>query len=564
MNTAKIESTNKLKKKTENSSSVNFALNLRKAAQTHGEKKAFIWPVDGGEKYSHLTFNDIEKQSNVYANAIAKAGIKKNMKTIVMAKPGPDFYILMAAIFKIGAVPVFVDPGMGLTRMLHCLKSTGAEAFIGIPLAHAIRVLRPGFFKSVSVWITIGKRWFWGGPTLNSLLQDCSTDFSIALSSIDDLAAISFTTGSTGPAKGVEYTQGTFKSMLEAIREDFNWSSDDIDLVTFPLFAILDNALGITAVLPDVDLMKPAKVDPDKIITPILDLEVGCMFGSPALLNRIGQYCIQKGIRLPKLKRVFSGGAPLHKSIMENFLSILQKDGQVFTTYGATEALPISQISSNERLGEISELTDKGYGTCLGYPMSSLMVKIIKITDDPIENLSKTVAVKKKEIGEIILAGDLASKHYHNLPDEDNYAKIIDGTTVWHRMGDLGWIDDKGRLWFCGRKKQRVETREGTFYTVPCETIFNSHKAVYRSALVGAVVNNLKIPVICIELEEQFRKMDKNDIKKELYEIAQQFQITKPIKNILFHKSFPVDIRHNAKIFREKLTPWAEKMLKNK
>jgi acyl-coenzyme A synthetase/AMP-(fatty) acid ligase len=129
-------------------------------------------------------------------------------------------------------------------------------------------------------------------------------------------------------------------------------------------------------------------------------------------------------------------------------------------------------------------------------------------------------------------------------------------------MGDLGWKDNKGRFWFCGRKNQRIITETGTLFTIPCEAIFNNHPDVFRSALVGVGTAPKQQPVICVELEQGSKNKNKNELVDELLKLARQHEHTKHIETVLFHKSFPVDIRHNSKIFREKLTVWAEKRLK--
>ncbi|MDP3283289.1 MAG: peptide synthase, partial [Desulfobacterales bacterium] len=112
-----------------------------------------------------------------------------------------------------------------------------------------------------------------------------------------------------------------------------------------------------------------------------------------------------------------------------------------------------------------------------------------------------------------------------------------------------------------GRKSHRVITPDGTLFTIPCEAIFNNHPGVFRSALVGIGKKPNQRPVICIETEGEV-KTDKGKLEKELLAIAVKHELTKDIKTILFHKSFPVDIRHNSKIFREKLAAWAENRIK--
>jgi acyl-coenzyme A synthetase/AMP-(fatty) acid ligase len=318
----------------------------------------------------------------------------------------------------------------------------------------------------------------------------------------------------------------------------------------------------MTAIIPDMDPTKPALVNPERIIEPILNHGVTNMFASPALLNRVGSYGKQRGIKLPSLKRVVSAGAPVAPATIELFSSMLCGPAQIHTPYGATEAVPIVSIASNEILNETRQRTEQGYGTCVGRPINDLNVRIIKISDHPINRWSDDLVVPVGEVGEIVVKGDLVIRKYFERPEADALAKIQEGKNFWHRMGDLGWLDQKGRIWFCGRKNHRVITEKGTLFTIPCEAIFNNHLRVFRSALVGVGPRPNQKPVICIELEKMVSGQDKKELKKELLKIAARNDLTKNIKTVLFHKAFPVDIRHNSKIFREKLAVWAAKRLK--
>ncbi|MBW2741293.1 MAG: AMP-binding protein, partial [Deltaproteobacteria bacterium] len=466
---------------------------------------------------------------------------------------------LTFAIFKVGAVPVVVDPGMGISRMLRCLEESRPNAFIGIPIAHFLRKLRPKYFKTVNTSITVGRRWFWGGLSLKDIRRISNKSYNIAKTRQNDMAAILFTTGSTGPAKGVVYTHGTFDAQIRHIKSHFNITSDEIDLPTFPLFALFDPALGMTAIIPDMDPTKPGFVNPEKIIEPIMNQGVTNMFASPALLNRVGRYCKDKCLTLPSLKRVISAGAPVSPSNIERFASTLCDGIEVHTPYGATEAMPVISIGSNEILSETAELSKKGFGICVGRPIGDLEVRIIEINNNPIKEWSDDIILHDGDTGEITVSGDLVTRQYFRKPEADALSKIKEGDKIWHRMGDLGWMDKKGRIWFCGRKNQRVITKNGFKFTIPCEAIFNNHPMVFRSALVGVGSPPNQKPVICIELEHD--RKQKKLIKKELLELAKSSVLTKNIETILFHKAFPVDIRHNSKIFREKLAKWAEKQV---
>lgn len=548
------------------SKTVNVSSHLIRMADVSPYKHAVVCHAGrdnhGQAFFSHLTFQQLNRQSDILAHGLEKSGIKRGSKTILMVKPSLEFFSLIFAIFKVGAIPVVVDPGMGVRRMIECFKSTDPEAFIGISIAHVIRTLYPNFFNTVTTRITVGRRWFWGGPTLNHLLQCPWKPYAVADTGRDETAAILFTTGSTGPAKGAVYTHGNFEAQLEQIKTHLNMSSDEIDLSTFPLFALFYPALGITAVIPDMDPTRPARVNPDRIIEAVNNLGVTNMFASPALLNRVGRYGKQKGIKLPSLKRVISAGAPVYADNIDQFRALLCPDAEIHTPYGATEAVPIVSITCKEILSETRQLSEQGYGVCIGRPINNIDVRIIKISDDSITTWSDDLVVPRNDIGEIIVKGALVSRQYFGNPDADALAKIKQEDEIWHRMGDLGWMDKKGRIWFCGRKSHRVISENRTFFTIPCEAIFNIHPKVARSALVGVGEPMKQKPVICIELKKESMRTDKKALLIDLTALAARHEMTRPIDTILFHRAFPVDIRHNSKIFREKLAAWAGQKLK--
>jgi acyl-CoA synthetase (AMP-forming)/AMP-acid ligase II len=543
---------------------VNVSRYLKEQAELKPFKRAVVYPAgrdsQGRITYSHLTFEQLDLESDKMAQGLQSIGIGRGVKTILMVKPCIDFFVLTYALFKAGAVPVVVDPGMGIKRMIECLDSTEATAFIGIPLAHVLRTFAFKSFKTVSVWVTVGHKLFWGGYTLDDIRYVSDDPFDYEKTSADDTAAILFTTGSTGPAKGVVYTHGTFDAQVRNIKEHFRISDDEIDLPTFPLFALFDPAIGMTAVIPDMDPTKPALVDPVKIIEAIENHGVTNMFASPALLNRVGKFGKENEVKLPSLRRVVSAGAPVSPGNIEQFASMFVGDTQVHTPYGATEAVPILSIESNEILNETKQFSEDGYGMCIGRPIEDADIKIIKVIDGPIPAWDDALLTERGEVGEITVKGSLVTTTYYNNSDANELAKISENGGIRHRMGDLGWMDNSGRVWFCGRKNHRVETGTETLYTISCEAIFNKHPDVFRSALVGIGERYHQIPVIIVELEKTSSR-SKYDVKNELIALARTFENTKSIKYVLFHKAFPVDIRHNSKIFREKLAVWAEEKI---
>jgi acyl-CoA synthetase (AMP-forming)/AMP-acid ligase II len=244
----------------------------------------------------------------------------------------------------------------------------------------------------------------------------------------------------------------------------------------------------------------------------------------------------------------------------------------VFTPYGATEALPVANIGSVEILTETRKLTEQGKGVCVGRPVSGMEVCVVPISDEPIPEWSDAMKLPPGEVGEFVVRGPVVTKRYYNRPEATALAKIRDPRTgdVLHRMGDVGYLDDHGRLWFCGRKSHRVVTPHGTLYTDMVEPIFNTVPGVARTALVGVTRDGVTYPVLCVELAPEprgARTFGENWVKREYFFdrdlgfLATRFKHTERIDTFLFHPGFPVDVRHNSKIFREKLAVWADRKL---
>ena len=534
---------------------INIAAHLPEMARLQPDTTAIIFP----KKNRCLTFYELNRFSDRIAHGLVRNGIGRGVRTVLMVPPGPELFALTFALFKTGAVPVMIDPGLGIKNLKACLAEAEPQAFIGIPKAHIARILFGWGTSTLRTHVTVGRRLFWGGMTLNDLLRHDEEDlsFSAAPTDRDDTAAILFTSGSTGPPKGAVYSHGNFAAQVEALRRTYDITPGEIDLPTFPLFALFAPALGMTAVIPEMDFTRPGFVDPATIIATIQTHGATTMFGSPALINRVGRYGAEHGTKLPTLKRVISAGAPVPAAVLERFTGMLPPGAEIFTPYGATEALPVCSIGSSEILGETRAITDAGGGVCIGRPVPGIRLEIIKISDDAIPLWHDSLRVPPGRIGEIVVQGEQVTRGYHNRPEANRLSKIADPAGGFlHRMGDLGGFDEKGRLWFCGRKSHRVETPDGPLFTIPVEGVFNTHPAVFRSALVGVGKAGSQMPVLCVELEKGIH-VDQEQIKQELLKIARAHVHTQGIITILFHPAFPVDIRHNAKIFREKLALWA-------
>ena len=500
-----------------------------------------------------LSYRELDARSDAIAAGLARIGIARGTRTVVMVRPSPEFFLLMFALFKAGAVPVLVDPGIDKRALRQCLDEAAPEAFIGIPLAMFARRLL-GWARAARIAVTAGRRWFWGGHTLAAVERaGAGAGPQLADTQPDDVAAILFTSGSTGVPKGVVYRHRHFVAQVDMLREAFGIAPGGVDLPTFPPFALFDPALGVGSVIPDMDPTRPAQADPRKLHDAIARFGVDQLFGSPALMRVLAEY----GQPLPTLRRVTSAGAPVPAGVVARMRQLLPPQAQFWTPYGATECLPVAIIEGRE-LEATRAATEQGAGTCVGQPVPPNEVRIIAVTDAPIGDWSRVVEQVPGAVGEITVAGPTATDEYFNRPEATAAGKIREvlpggGERIVHRMGDLGRFDEQGRLWFCGRKSQRVRTAQGDLYTEQVEPVFNTHPKVRRTALVGVGEPGAQQPVLCVELAQGVPATDGPAVLDELrcYPDAQR------IARFLLHTGFPVDIRHNAKIGRESLAAWA-------
>src|SRR5438876_5732358 len=426
------------------SSLLNIAAHLPLLADRRPDRPAVIHPQVG----AHLTFRQLNEECDRYAWGLTRLGVEHGTRTLLMVKPGEDFFSLTFALFKLGAVPVLIDPGMGKANFLGCIEEAAPEACIAVPVAHAARVFFPRAFRSVKLAVTVGRRWFWGGPTLARIREATWREFPCAPTRVSDIAAIVFTSGSTGAPKGVVYEHGMFAAQVRELRAFYGIQEGEVDLAPFPLFALFSVAMGVTVVIPDLDPTRPAQVDPAPFVAAIQRYRVTQSFGSPAIWDRVGRYCVERQLTLPSLRR--------------------ERDSAL--------------------------------------------------------------------------------------------AKIKDGDAWWHRMGDVGYLDEQGRVWYCGRKGDRVQTTSGTLFTDPCEAIFNQHQDVCRSGLVGVGSVGHQRPVIVIEPQPGRFPATADEVTRfrdELLQLVAASPVTAAITTVLFHRAFPVDVRHNVKIARDKLALWA-------
>jgi acyl-CoA synthetase (AMP-forming)/AMP-acid ligase II len=510
-----------------------------------------------------ISYAQLDELATAIARGLLDSGIPAGTRLALMVRPGIEFVGLVFGLMRAGMVQVLIDPGMGRQNMVNCLQECDPAGFVGIPLAQVMRLVFRRRFPNAKFNVTVGRKWGWGGSSYRQILaRGRQSTRPVNQTLATEQAAIIFTTGSTGPPKGVFYSHQMFIQQATQIRDFYQIRPGGVDLSGFPLFALFNIGMGVTTVIPKMDPTRPAEVDPRNIIQAVEQWGANQSFGSPALWNTVSRYGEKNKVRLPSLQKVFSAGAPVPPHVLRRVQQMIGDQGEVYTPYGATEALPIASNSATEILSQTAERSAGGAGTCVGRRFPGIQWQVVAISDQPVATLSPDWEVPSGEIGELLVSGPVVSPRYVTRLEANALHKVVDPRTqaIWHRTGDLGYLDPQGRFWFCGRKGHRVVTRRGTLFTIPVEAIINTHAAVYRSALVGVGELGQQVPVLIAEPWPEHwtaNPEQQERLLQELRSLAQQDPRTQQLEHYFLMKQLPVDIRHNSKIFREKLAVWA-------
>ncbi|MBX3412014.1 MAG: alpha/beta fold hydrolase [Pirellulales bacterium] len=538
---------------------------LHELAQTTPTATAVVEAPSSRRPERCVDWRTLWQMANQLAWELWEAGLRSRDRVLLLVSPSPEFLALSHAISSIGASLVFIDGGLSPAAMADCIQQAKPTALVGIPRAHLLRLAKPRALASVRRYFSLATD---PAPVSVKLLRDFDGRLGVPFPAVevlpDSLAAIVFTSGSTGPPKGVEMSFRNFNAMLTRSIESIGDQYGDTALILYPLFLQIFSLMGRTSVLPDIDFSRPTAADPKHIVECIQRYKTTLGFSSPAILVRIAAYCQRHGISLDTMRVFFAAGAPIaYRQVIEPITSVMP-NGRVITPYGATEALPVASIDSEEIRHDTAARTDRGAGICVGRPIEQVQVRIIPIADHPLRSMNEIAELPHGQIGEICVAGENVTLRYFGRHEQTAAAKIEDPQVpggVWHRMGDVGYLDDQGRLWYCGRKKHRVACSDRTCFAQQPEGVADAVPGVFRSAFVGVMKNGRTIPVLVVEPEEKPpRSWDvlAQSIQNELN--AQGFPVQR--EHILLHVvPFPVDPRHNAKIHREQLADWASEKL---
>ncbi len=542
----------------------NVTARLDALAAERGDQLALrVQPARPSGPWHEVRFDALAERVRRLSSGLLAEGLNPGDRVSVFVKPGPDLVAVVYALLRAGLQPVLVDPGLGRRNLLECVRRSAPKAFIGIPAAQVIRRLFPKAFASIERSYTVGGRF--GGTPLADVEARGDGDALPIPTAPEDPAALLFTSGSTGPPKGVQYLHRTFEAQVRVLQHSYGFEPGEVDAACFPPFALFDACLGMTSVIPHLDPTRMAKCDPARVVAAIEEGGATTSFGSPAVWRRVVPWCEQRGRRLEGLRRVLIAGAPVPLSMVERLAALLP-NGAVYTPYGATESLPVAKVSSADLLAEdVRAATLAGSGTCVGRSAPGIDWCVLPVSDGPLERLDPHAGLGPGRVGELAVAGPQVTEEYADLPEPTLRAKARDGRgRVWHRMGDLVQADDAGRLWFQGRASHRIRGAAGDIACVPAENVVLARTDVERAALVALGEPGRQTPVLVLELDRARVKRDGRRLREaalgalELAGLPVTLDGRRvPVEHVLFHPRFPVDVRHNSKIHRTELSAWA-------
>lgn len=551
---------------------VDIAQRVRRIAATDPERVALVharaW-VGGTIRYRRYTYRELSERAEALAGGLRAIGVTRGTRCSFMVPPSIDAMVLGVALWRIGAVVVGIEPhSHGLRSVATSLAKVGPEVFIGTPSAHAARLAFGWGRGTVRTNVIAGPVGLPGMPTLRSLERRARAA-SVGVRSgacgtsdgpdpdirPDDLAVIAFTTGSTGAPKPTELLQRNLAAMMSTVLGHWGFHDDSevVDMATFPMFWIIGLAAGGTVVVPPMDftLRGPGDADPALLVRTIQECGVRSLFASPALLANLATYAQHRGITLPSVQRIVAGGAEVQGPLFREVKSVLAEGAEMYSDYGATEALPVAEIAGATVLDRTWPATERGAGVCVGAPLPGVEVRIVAIDDGPIASWDDAVVLRPGQVGEIVVRSPHISEGYHRDPRADQENKIPDPSGAWHRIGDTGFLDADGQLWLCGRRSHRVVTPRGVAYPLCCEPVFNAHPAVRRSALVGTSDASGRVTAtMCVELRSG---VDVDVALRDLRALASRNPETRLVERIEVVDKLPVDRRHNAKLDRPRL-----------
>ena len=426
---------------------MNLVTLLEKRAAAHPDRPALIDSAGGGDRV--VSFAELSRRVSAGAAFLESLGLRGGQAVLVFQPVSIELYEILLSAFHMGLRVMLADPSAGKSFLSLCCQRLRPDAFFGSWKAHALR-LAVKDLRRIPVAIRSGP-WFPGTVRWNT---DGPANPLVELPD-EEPALVTFTSGSTGVPKAAVRTHGFLLAQHHALSRSLKFGEGEVDLITLPVFVLANLASGMTSVLAATNLAKPGSPDIATVRSQCSRHGVTRCAASPAFFEAF----LRSSAGLPHLEKVFAGGAPVFPDLLRRLRASLP-DAMIHSVYGSTEAEPIAHFAAEEADAASDPMTRAGGGLCSGRPVEEITLRIIcDQWGAPLgpfaESDFASLEMPAGGAGEIVVAGDHVLGGYLDGIGE-NETKIRVGGRVWHRTGDAGWMDDKGRVWLLGRCSEKL------------------------------------------------------------------------------------------------------------
>jgi len=489
-----------------------------------------------GRRVRRTTFAELDRAAAQAAGLLWQAGLRAGDHVLILQRMSTELYVALGAIFRLGLVGMFVDPSAGREHVEHCCSLEPPQALVAGTKGHLLRLWSPALRA-------IPKKFVIGFPVPGAIrlsqawrAQPCR---KIAPCTPQSPALLTFTGGSTGDPKAALRTHGFLQAQHRILAQSLQLQIGDVDLTTMPIVLLANLASGVTSVIPDVDLRNPGAIDPATVVAQIREHQAVSSAASPAFFERLARHCAQEFLTLSSLRKLFTGGAPVFPRVMAQMQAVAPL-ARVLAIYGSTEAEPIAHIALDQIDSADHEGMLTGRGLLAGLPVAAIRVAILadrwRSGIGPFGSAEfATECLSANQPGEIVVSGEHVLTGYLHGRD-DRAAKFRVDDAVWHRTGDAGYLDDRGRLWLLGRCSARIADKNGVLYPLAAEASAVDDPRIRRAALVAHAGRR----ILAVELFDP-------DVKPEREFLDRQLSWAQ-LDEVRTCRQIPVDRRHNAKI----------------
>jgi len=538
---------------------VNLFHYLTDAAQRTPERVAVYAPVKEVDppatRHDSFTFGGLLEDAARAAAGLRALGVGQGDRVVLMIPVSLPLYTVVAALFRLGAIPVLMDPWMGIAKMAECVRRTDAAAFVGIPLAHALMSWRPGLRRLTRVLVG-GARWM-GEHRLDDMLARDPDPAAPADMGPDEPALITFTGGSTGRPKGLLRSHGTLDAQHRGTVDCMGVSAGDVHMQAFPNMVLSNIAAGATSVIPCYSQGHAAEADGAALARQARRFGVSGICGPPALLTRLADHCIARNAPLTQVRRIVVGGSAAGFRVLSR-LERATRPGAAVVLYGSSEAEPLATLRGGREFRRARRTLRGGGGLCVGRSPERMDMEIIAIppVDGPLrvgEAELRRRQLPPGRVGELLVRGEHVSTGYYRDPEAEAETKVRTGPgTIWHRLGDMGYLDPSGRVHLVGRINDAVEAGGRTAHPLTVEPVLDALAFVERAGIVGLDDGEGRSLVVAYQDRTAPRGADERRHRRDRI-LAACARVGVEVDRVVRLPSVPVDARHNGKVDHSRL-----------